>query len=715
MTTRPCKLKILMIEDDEDDYLLARDHLNHAYAGEYRLEWFQHTEQGLAALQNSQYDIILLDCFIGQNNGIEFAKFIQQHTTNIAPIVLLTGQEETENATRALTAGIEDYLIKSQLTATLLKQTIHYAITRQQVKLALKQSEARLRTILDTMADGVITLDDGGHIHTFNPAAEKLFGYTSTEVIQNPITGLIPLLSELEPLSECYGTDNPETVSLHKNGHDFPVELSISGFKMNNKKYFTCIVRDISERKRAEAKIEHQAYYDPLTELPNRRLLMEKLTHALQYAYRHQQFGALLFLDLDRFKNLNDSLGHATGDALLKQVAARISHNIRDIDTVARLGGDEFVILLSQIDEDEQMAINQAYHISEKLRSILAEPYTINDTEYCFAASIGVSLFPQNDFDTAEDILKFADAAMYNAKSNGRNRVRFYDPDIQAAADARLELETELRNSITSSELELYYQPYIHAKGHTIGCEVLLRWNHPQKGLLLPDGFITTAEESDLIIDIGDWVIRNSLLHYQKMSFKERNFFLSINISPTQFRQANFVQKVRSMLQPVDFKREHIIFEITENMLIENTEDTIAKILALKQLGIMTSIDDFGTGYSSLAYLKRLPIGQIKIDKSFIIDMALDPSNLVIIEAVISMASHFNIDVIAEGVEDKSTLDLLIAKGCKYFQGFYFSPAIQAEEFKRRLPRISEEGIGSNNATATQDEVPQAKTAAAKK
>ena len=438
----------------------------------------------------------------------------------------------------------------------------------------------------------------------------------------------------------------------------------------------------INERKHAEAQIEQLAFYDPLTCLPNRRLFLDRLQQDLTLATRHNNYGALLFLDLDHFKTINDSLGHSIGDILLQQVAKRLSLQLRAEDTVARLGGDEFVILLPELDRCSDLSAKQVYKVAQKIREILSLPFDLDGHEYTISPSIGITLFPESG-QTADMVLRQADSAMYKSKNDGRNTVSFYAPSMQIAADTRLTLEKSLRQAISQEEFELYYQVQVNDQAQIIGAEALLRWNHPENGVVRPDTFIPLAEETGLIFDIGDWVLYSAC---QQMKQWADNCVgklpqLSINVSSRQFRQVNFVEKVLRIIEQTGADCTHLVLEITEGVIIDNVQDAIYKMHSLKDAGLSFSIDDFGVGYSSLSYLRQLPLDELKIDRSFIRDIETDSNNATIVETIISMAHHMDLGVIAEGVENQQQVEFLTNNGCISYQGHYFGYPVPAKAF----------------------------------
>jgi len=426
---------------------------------------------------------------------------------------------------------------------------------------------------------------------------------------------------------------------------------------------------------------------DPLTQLPNRRLLLERLKKALISRIRTRQAGALLFIDIDNFKTLNDSLGHDKGDLMLQQVAKRLESCVRESDTIARIGGDEFVVMLEHLSNAPIEAAAQAEAVGEKIRETLSQPYQLDSYEYHSSSSIGVSLF-NRDSQTVEELLKQTDIAMYQAKKAGRNTVRFFDPQMQAAIDARTSLETELRKAIDRNEFQLFYQIKVNGLHQPIGAEALIRWRHPERGMVLPLQFIPLAEETGLIRPIGQWVIETAcaqLKAWQKNTLT-RNLILSVNISAKQFLQTDFVEQMKAVLQRNAVDPSLLKLELTEGMLLDNVSEIVAAMDALNAVGVKFSLDDFGTGYSSLQYLKQLPLDQLKIDRSFIRDLADNNSDKAIVRTIIAMARSLNLDVIAEGVETEAQKNLLKKKGCTNFQGYLFGKPVPIEQFEALLP-----------------------------
>lgn len=439
-------------------------------------------------------------------------------------------------------------------------------------------------------------------------------------------------------------------------------------------------------RKQAEQEIHQLVFYDPLTHLPNRRLLLDRLQQATAVSTRSGRHGAVLFLDLDLFKKINDTKGHAMGDLMLVEVAHRLRSCVHEGDSVARLGGDEFVVVLEELSHLPDKAITQAELIAEKIRDKLSQSYMLEGQEHHTTVSIGIELFHAHR-ENLGNLLKHADVAMYQAKAAGGNTVRFFDPKMQAVLDTRLAIETDLRQAITRQQFLLYYQIQVNSSGKAIGAEVLLRWKHPERGFVFPDQFIPLAEETGLILPIGLWILQTAcaqLKVWQQVALT-RDLKLAVNVSAKQFHQADFVAQVRRVLLESGAKPSQLKLELTESTVLENIQDAIAKMREIKQLGVNFSMDDFGTGYSSLAYLKRLPLDEVKIDRSFVSDITTDSSDAAIVQAIIGITQALGLNVIAEGVETREQMKFLTKHGCHAFQGYLLGKPLPLKEVEALL------------------------------
>jgi diguanylate cyclase (GGDEF)-like protein/PAS domain S-box-containing protein len=486
------------------------------------------------------------------------------------------------------------------------------------------------------------------------------------------------------------GTWSGEVWNRRKNGDIYPDARSITVVKDAHGRvtHYVNTFHDITQRKATEEEINQLAFYDPLTHLPNRRLLMDRLRQVLALGTRSHHFGALQFIDLDNFKALNDSLGHDIGDLLLQQVAGRLTECVRATDTVARLGGDEFVVLLTQLSTHREEAAAHAEAVGEKMRHAITQPYQLETHEHQLSASLGITLYQGMD-SNIDELLKQADLAMYQAKAAGRNTLRFYDPQMQAVVNARVALEADIRRALLLQQFQLYYQVQVDAQGLPVGAEALLRWQHPLRGMVPPNDFIPLAEDTGLILPLGHWVLQQACtqLYAWSQQAHTRQLTLAVNVSARQFRQPDFVASVLQVLDSTHAPARLLKLELTESLLVNDVEDTIAKMHALKVRGVGFSLDDFGTGYSSLSYLKRLPLDQLKIDQSFVRDLLTDANDAAIARTVITLGHSLGLAVIAEGVETAEHQTFLALAGCDAYQGYFFGRPVPHAEFERSLKK----------------------------
>ncbi len=581
----------------------------------------------------------------------------------------------------------DDTLRLDHLLAMRQRRIVGY--TRQ-----LRRELERLKAIYHHSHDAVLIFDPkDGRLADANPRAAQLLGLP-----RHSLRGM--QLAQLHDEDDAFlrglvddVMDHPHGQSVKLNyraadGRTIPAEVSASRIQLDTGNLLLCIARDVSEREDAAQRIQHLAYHDTLTGLPNRALLTDRVGSALARARRTGQIGALLFLDLDKFKRINDSLGHSVGDELLKELARRLRTTLREEDTVARLGGDEFVVLLEGLGAQQEQAVVKAREIAEKIRGVFVDEYRLDGHELYVTASIGVVTFP-HDGDTVDTLLRHADTAMYHAKGAGRDAARVFERGMDEAAISRLRLENELRVGLREQQFELYLQPLLGIRdGRALGAEVLLRWHHPSAGLIAPTEFLPYIENSALMLQLDDWVLLEScrlLGGIQRDPDLQPPECLAINVSHQQFHQPDFVERVKQIVAETGADPGRLQFEITETILIKDTRDSVERMNALKQLGIRFAIDDFGTGYSSLADLRQLPIDTLKIDRSFVRDIATDPNDAAIVRAILSMARHIGLRVIAEGVETREQLQFLREADCTYYQGFLGRPPFPAATFEEEL------------------------------
>jgi diguanylate cyclase (GGDEF)-like protein/PAS domain S-box-containing protein len=552
----------------------------------------------------------------------------------------------------------------------------------------------RIAAIAFETQEGMLVTDAHGVIIRANHAFSRLTGYTEGEVIGNTPALLKSdrhgpeFFLRMWQLLEDNGYWQGEIWNKRKDGRIYAEWLTISAVKApdGTTTHYVGTFTEITKNKDAEAEVHRLAYYDPLTQLPNRRLLQDRLKQAILGSHRSRQHGALLFLDLDNFKKLNDTRGHKVGDQLLIEAAQRMKGCVREGDTVARLGGDEFVILLEGLSENSQEAALQVDHVAEKVRKVLQRPYELSGQDFHCSSSIGITLIHDDVF-SAEEALRHADLALYKAKDAGRNCFRFFDPAMQEVLDQHAKLEADLRQAVENGQLCLHYQPQIDDAHRIIGAEALLRWQHPAHGLVPPGNFIPLAEETGLILPIGQWVLETICSQIREWSATQHASQLrfSVNVSAAQFRQSDFVAQLEAVLAKTGANPRQLKIELTESMVLDDIDDTLWKMHALKLLGISLSLDDFGTGYSSLSYLTQLPLDQLKIDRSFVFNLPDSHNDAVVAQTIVAMAKGLGLEVIAEGVETEGQLEFLQRHGCHAYQGYLFSRPLPLAGFETYL------------------------------
>ena len=592
-----------------------------------------------------------------------------------------------------------------------ISHDIHYAVTATLLLLFLvsatwmvllrrelarrRTSDERLRALVQTIPDLVWLKDTEGAYLFCNPQFERLYGASEAEIVGKTdfdfvSTELADFFRDNDRKAMATGgpRSNEEWLTFARDGYRGLFETIKTPMLDHAQRTIGVlgIARDITARKAAEEKVERLAFYDPLTELPNRRLVLDRLRQAIAGSMRDGRKGAVLFIDLDNFKILNDTSGHAVGDQLLIEVSRRLAGCVRENDTIARLGGDEFVVMLEDLSANPREAAAQAKSVGEKIHAALDHPYAIGSGAHRSTSSIGITLFGDSEH-SVEDILKQADIAMYQAKAAGRDTMRFFDVVMETAVAARAAMETVLRSALSNRQLMLHYQPQVNGTCGVIGAEALLRWQHPRHGIVLPGEFIPLAEETGLIVSIGQWVLETACTQLAAWSGNAAtdHLQLAINVSARQFRQTNFVDCVRTAITRAGAPPARLELELTESVVLENIDDTIAKMRQLKEIGVAFAMDDFGTGYSSLSYLTKLPLDRLKIDRSFISNLPQSTSDAVVVQAIITMAHTLGLKVVAEGVETTDQHDFLGQHGCTTFQGYLFGKPMPLDELEASL------------------------------
>lgn len=559
--------------------------------------------------------------------------------------------------------------------------------------LEIAASQNKLKATLEAIPDVMLEMGLDGTYHDYHaprsntsfPPAEFFLGKKVIDVL--PPDAARAVMAALQEANEQGHSEGREfALETSKGNFWFEISLTRKQGTTNGEPRFIVLSRNVTQRKSSEDEINKLAFYDPLTDLPNRRLMVDRLRQALAISSRSGCFGALQFIDLDNFKTLNDTQGHDMGDLLLQQVAKRLTACMRQGDTVARLGGDEFVVMIEELSEDREEGAAQAKTIGEKILAAISVPYKLAGLDYQITPSIGITLYSNHDQST-DELLKQADLAMYQSKSAGRNTLRFFDPAMQAVITTRVKLESDIRHGILKGEFLLYYQPQINREGHTVGAEVLLRWPHPERGMVSPGEFIPLAEDTGLILPLGNWVLETACTQLALWSKDPhtQDLTLAVNVSARQFRQPDFVEYVLDLINYTGVDPKRLKLELTESLLVNDIEETTLKMTALKASGVGFSLDDFGTGYSSLSYLKRLPLDQLKIDQSFVRDLMTDPNDAAIALAVITLGHALGLTVIAEGVETQDQRNHLHNQGCDAYQGYLLGRPMPLQDFERAL------------------------------
>lgn len=573
---------------------------------------------------------------------------------------------------------------------------LRYLDRMSQARIVIAQSKATLEQALESMVSGFLVLDSAHRVVLWNSRFEEIFPWLRAmlapmvpfrRMLEESVLHYMPSASEEEHARWVELRLLKQTQPQESHEQVLPSGRTIQITERPTPEGGLVITyHDVTALRRASAEIESLAFYDPLTNLPNRRLLMDRMQQLIAASARSGQYGALLFLDLDHFKTLNDTMGHEVGDLLLQQVADRLKTCVRREDTVARLGGDEFVVMLHELSSHSEEAAAFARRVGEKILRKLNLPYNLGGNTHHSTPSIGATLMGGAQ-QSAVELLKQADIAMYQVKSQGRNALCFFDPQMQIAISARAQLENDLQAALVGRQFVLHYQPQFHLDGRIVGAEGLIRWQHPERGLLAPGAFIGVAEESELIVPMGHWVLRTACA--QLAAWQEDPFYcqvqLSVNVSARQFRQRDFVARVVEVLRETGARPHLLKLELTESLVLDNVDDTIAKMGLLKTKGVRFSVDDFGTGYSSLAYLTRLPLDQLKIDQSFVHNLGVRHTDDVIVQTIIGMASNLELDVIAEGVESQAQKDALAGYGCQLFQGYLLGRPMPVEQLQAVL------------------------------
>lgn len=676
---------ILLVEDDAGHAAL----INRAFETESHCQLVTTAtlEQARSLINHSSPDLIITDVKLPDGLGTELL-----NRGSGWPTIVMTSFSNEKVAVSAIESGASEYIVKTRETMASLPRTASRVMREWRLVIEQRladERQQRLTAILEATPDLICIANLDGFVTYINQSGRNLLGVGENEDISrirladfhSPADGR-KILGEGIPCAIHEGLWTEEITFLALNGEKVLTSLVLISHRNNRGdiEFFSTIARDIRHLRAAEERVEYLAYYDTLTGLPNRNELAKRLDMEVARVRRTHVYGALLFIDLDNFKNINDSLGHPAGDRVLKEIAQRLQAHLRGDDTVARLGGDEFIIILSGLSLDGRKAVSHAREIANKIRDTIGMQCRIDDTELHVTASIGISMISCDEV-SGDDLLRFADTAMYEAKREGRNRLEFFSESMSSDVTRQLELENQLHRALREEQFRLYYQPLVNSAMAVIGVEALIRWDNPELGVVAPAEFLDVLESSGQIVEVGDWVIETALKQmtlWIDQGLVQRDFMLCINISPRQFRDAQFADNIQAQLERINVPSENIVMEITEHNIIHNLDDTIQRMQELINRGISFSLDDFGTGYSSLAHLKNLPVNHIKIDRSFVRDICNDAGDQAMVASILALSKHLGLDVVAEGVEDLDQFYLLKQYGCRIYQGYYFSQPLSA-------------------------------------
>ena len=684
---------VLLIACDPADTRLVGKALTGVCEDGLDIEGVTSLSSGVERIKKGGVLAVILNLEIPDHHGIGTFEKLFAAAPDI-PLLILSGTETESIARQALERGAQDYILKNHLDEFRLHRVVRDMIERKAGEDVAFRQQQRAEVTLSCTGDAVLTSDTSGQVTELNPAAETLTGWTSEEAIGRKLGDVFQIIDSVtrQPVQDLLVTvANPESsvlvlanrLLIRRDGSEVAIEDSAAHTRdrHGNMSGAVIVFHDVSAARAKTLELSHRAQHDFLTDLPNRVLLNDRITQAISFAARYSKQLAVMFVDLDYFKKINDAFGHAIGDKLLQSVATRLVSCVRRSDTVSRLGGDEFAILLSQVERSED-----AVFIAKKILSALAEPYVIDQKHLDINASIGVSTYP-GDGQDAETLIQKADTAMYDAKKLGRNSYQFFKADMQARVLERQRLESGLRSALGRDELKLNYQPKIDLKtGEITGVEALLRWHHPDRGLIPPSQFIPIAEESGLIVPIGQWVLLEACR--QARAWLDAGLppvRVAVNVSALQFMTKDFLSCVRAVLISTGVDPHNLELELTETVLMQDPESAVDKLHALKAIGVQLAVDDFGIGYSSFSYLRRFPLDALKVDRTFIKDISADAGAATIVTAMINIGTSLNHRVIAEGVETREQLHFLQKQGCTEGQGYFFCHPVIAEKVAQFL------------------------------
>ena len=693
MTSSILPPKILLIENDPAAAGAIQAALTGSHTGSFEVEWVRQLAEGLARLSKKGIAAVLLNLSLPDSHGIEtFDKLLC--VAPDVPVLVLGGPDDEALAKQAVERGAQDYLLPGHLDSYSLQRALRNAVERKAVEDALFVEKERAQVTLNSIGDAVLCTDISGNVTYLNLVAESMTGWRREEAFGRPVAEVFQIIdggtrrTAQDPTEMAVEQNKTVGLTLNcilirRDGFESVIEDSAAPIhdRAGNVTGAVNVFRDVSAARALSLQMTHFAQHDFLTKLPNRMLLNDRLSYSISLARRHNSHIAVIFLDLDGFKCINDSLGHAIGDKLLQSVSKRLLAGVRGSDTVSRQGGDEFVILLSEMASPKTTAAS-----AKKLLLSLRAPHFIEGHDLHIDGSIGISIYPEDGGDP-ETLIKHADTAMYHAKENGRNSFQFFKTDMNVQAVERESLEGSLRRALERDEFLMHYQPEVNlVTGKIIGVEALIRWQHPDRGLVPPAQFVPIAEESGLILPIGRWALREACR--QARAWQDAGLppiSVAVNVSAVEFRGKDFLESVRAILRETGLEARYLELEFTEGVLMQHTESSASVLQGLKIMGVHLAVDDFGTGYSSLSYLRQFPIEALKVDQSFVHQIPVDPDDAALLSAVINIGKSLKRRVVAEGVETREQLAFLQAQHCAEGQGYLFSRPLPAAHFANLL------------------------------
>jgi diguanylate cyclase (GGDEF)-like protein/PAS domain S-box-containing protein len=694
---------VLLIAADADEAARVLGELGSVTEESFEVQWVTQLSRGIERLRDGGVSAAVLDLNLSDSQGLETFNQLFEVAPDL-PILILSEAGTEEIARQAVRLGAYDYLINEQADGYRLRRTVRTMIDRHALE-AVRVENELATTTLNLIGEGILRTDADGNVAYLNRFAEKMTGWSRAEARGRPFADVLRLIDNISGASlddavaialQADKTASGMTSSINctlvrRDGEEFGIESRVAIIHDQDGNAVGAVVafRDVSAARVASLEMSRVAQHDVLTNLPNRALFNDRLSQAISLAERQSKQLAVLFVDLDQFKRINDSLGHSVGDRLLRSVARRLVACVRRTDTVSRLGGDEFLILLSQIEHSEDAAIT-----ARKILRAVAAPHVIDSKSLDVNVSIGGSTYPA-DAQSAETLVSYADVAMYEAKQQGRNSYQFFRTDMRARMATRVALERDLRCALGRNEFTLHYQPKVNFQtGQCTGMEALLRWQHPERGLLSAATFVPIAEECGLIVAIGQWVLLEACRQARAWSDLGLKVVpVAVNVSAVEFRARDFLSGIRAVLIATGLDPQNLELELTEGVLMQDAESAVVTLLALKAMGVKLAVDDFGTGFSSFTYLRRFPVDTLKVDKSFVHEITEDSDGTTIVNAMINIGKSLKQRVVAEGVDTRSQLDFLQRHGCDEGQGYYFSHPVTAEQVEKMFNTEVQEGV----------------------